>query len=467
MKRVLKEAALARKDFDEDAVHDLRTALRRCRSIAVAMQQVDASRDWQAMEQEAKRLLDGMSILRDAQVLHNLRAKFSNRSGPAGQILAEETDRLEHKGERKAGKRLRKFDGKHWREWTDDLPERAAKIPLEGAVMQLLGLEHWSESWDRHRFAMRSRSMVAIHKLRVSVKRLRYFAENFLPERHARWGEQLKRVQDLLGDIHDLDVLWSHLARLRRRISEQERELWRDEIHARRAPLLAEYQEMSKGPDSIWQRWRADLPAAGELDRDRLELLAAWASYFDPHPRHSRQVARLALQIFDGLQAAGLSATGVREPRLLLEAAAIVHDVGLAEGHKHHQRETFKIVSERTPVPGWTKGRMALIAAIARAHRGALPEAAELPASGITSHEVAGVLFLAGILRLAVALTRNPAREIKRVYVAAQPTEVMLRASGYDGAEPMASELAAARHLLETELDRPVMIVPAERASAA
>jgi hypothetical protein len=38
---------------------------------------------------------------------------------------------------------------------------------------------------------------------------------------------------------------------------------------------------------------------------------------------------------------------------------------------------------------------------------------------------------------------------------------------GYDGAEPMASELASARHLLETELDRPVMIAPHVSASAA
>ncbi len=108
-----------------------------------------------------------------------------------------------------------------------------------------------------------------------------------------------------------------------------------------------------------------------------------------------------------------------------------------------------------------------MIALIARYHRGELPERGDTEFAGLQSDEAAGVLFLAGILRLAVVLASDPVRDIRRIAVSAHGNEVVLRASGYNAAEPMASNLAAARHLLETELDRPVMIVPAENFAAA
>jgi len=45
------------------------------------------------------------------------------------------------------------------------------------------------------------------HALRIGLKRFRYTVESLLPTAHAEWSESLKRVQDALGNIHDLDVL--------------------------------------------------------------------------------------------------------------------------------------------------------------------------------------------------------------------------------------------------------------------
>jgi CHAD domain-containing protein len=465
MKRVSKLARKAAKDFDEDAVHDLRTALRRCRSIAVALEAVDPSSDWQRVEEESERLLDGLGKIRDAQVLAGLVQKLHMKNRPAGEELLWEIDQLEQRGEKRAARRLRKFPAKRWRSWARKLPERAMKLPRDGAVVGLLALEHWKDCWQRHRFAMRSRSKISIHKLRVSVKRFRYFVENFLPKRYELWSADFRRVQDVLGDTHDLDVLQSYLIGLRNRISEDEREKWLSVIGLKRAKLLAQYHKIAGREKSVWNEWRAGLPPQQELDRDRVELLAAWASYLDPNPQHSRRVARLALQIFDGLQSTGLSASGVPHSRIALECAAIIHDVGLHDAHKNHHKSSYKLVHHRNPPPGWSAERMHVIALVARYHRGALPQDVDTEFAGLKSGEAAGVLFLSGILRLAVALVSDPLREIRRITISAQANEVVIRAAGYEGAEPLASNLAAARHLLETELDRPVMIVPMEKFS--
>lgn len=60
-------------------------------------------------------------------------------------------------------------------------------------------------SLDRH--WRRQHTVKAWHRLRVAVKRFRYIVESFLPEQHAVWKRDLKRLQDLLGEGHDLDVL--------------------------------------------------------------------------------------------------------------------------------------------------------------------------------------------------------------------------------------------------------------------
>ena len=46
MERVLKELEAVRKDPAPDPVHDLRVAIRRCRSVAAVFQEVDPDPAW-------------------------------------------------------------------------------------------------------------------------------------------------------------------------------------------------------------------------------------------------------------------------------------------------------------------------------------------------------------------------------------------------------------------------------------
>ena len=106
-----------------------------------------------------------------------------------------------------AQKSLAGFDRKHWTSLNAHLAQRTDAIPLEGLVFQHVALERWTDARELHRHALRNRSGVAYHQLRIGIKRFRYTVENFLPERHAKWSKDLRDLQDALGEVHDFDVL--------------------------------------------------------------------------------------------------------------------------------------------------------------------------------------------------------------------------------------------------------------------
>src|SRR5262249_20469780 len=102
--------------------------------------------------------------------------------------------------------------------------------------------------------------------------------------------------------------------------------------------------------------------------------------------------------------------------RSLLEAAALLRDVGyLINYSKHHQHSYHLIV--HSELPGFTPRELRLIANIARYHRRAQPKPkhpnfADLP----RSHRKL-VRHLAAMLRIADGLDRNRVQNVRRVRV--------------------------------------------------
>jgi HD superfamily phosphodiesterase len=326
-------------------------------------------------------------------------------------------------------------------------------------VFKHLALERWTEAYELHRRAQRSRSQVAFHSLRIGLKRFRYIVENFLPEQHAAWSNDLKELQDLLGEVHDLDVVWTMALQVNAFPDDDSRSHWHDRITEERTRRIEKYRGKMLGKASLWQVWRSGLPSGKEIPAAALSRLKLWASALDPNFKHSSHVTRLALQLYDGLPAKGqLSSSDVADQRAILQVAALLHDVGRSKKEKKSHKSTYKLIDRLKPPLGWKAGDLHLAAVISRYHRGALPRAGQVSLRGLTAAQREHVLRLAGILRLADAFDADRDGRIQRLGVEEQNGFLVVAAQGYASRDRMAEGIAGARHLLEMVYRRPVMV---------
>src|SRR5436190_20455254 len=243
MEEVLDQCDKVERDFGSDPVHDLRTALRRCRSLADGLRVFDPSPAWKKMKRAGKQLFSSLGELRDAHVLQHWVEELAPEGDPGRKTLCDFVISQEERFEKIAATALQAFDRKQWRSWADELPGRAAQIPADSAAFAHVALERWQEAHTLHSIALRNRSKASVHELRIGLKRLRYTLENFLPRLHETWGGQLKELQDLLGDVHDLDVLWQTAIQIKAFPDGETKARWRERILKERSRRLHAYRE--------------------------------------------------------------------------------------------------------------------------------------------------------------------------------------------------------------------------------
>jgi CHAD domain-containing protein len=270
MERALIECDRAAAGFETDPVHDLRVSIRRCRSLADGLMAMDPDPSWKEMKKAGRRLFRALGELRDMQVMQEWIEKLSGGagSGAASRFSSEDpvvVKLLNHVHAREAEckhlawKDLNQFDKKRWRQWSRTLPGRAARLRPGNVVYLHLALEKWTDAYELHKRAVRTRSQVALHELRIGIKRFRYTIENFLPAQHALWGNDLKELQDLLGEVHDLDVLWATAVEIMAFPDVESRNRWREKLNHERNRRVERYREMMIGKESLWRVWRAAL----------------------------------------------------------------------------------------------------------------------------------------------------------------------------------------------------------------
>ncbi len=462
MDAVIEQHAAASRALETDPVHDLRVALRRCLSMAEVFETLDPDPAWRDMRKQGRRLFKSLGNLRDTQVLRDWVKRIAPEGGPIADALAAQLDEKEREEVRQVRKALGRFSKKRWKLWAEHLTARAARLPADGPAAEYLAVERWEEAWVLHRKAVRSGSHASFHRARIGLKKFRYTVENFLPARAADWMGDLKKMQDALGEVHDLDLLLAMIRALRGVGGAEEQRHWKRKIAALSAERIRAYRKKMSGSGSLWRAWRKALPQGKELEAAGMARLEVWASFLTPDLDHAKHVTKLALELYDQLAEAGMGgAQGNGHTRRVLEIAALAHDVGRVRGARSHHKRSYRMIAELKAPLGWTPEEMKLAALVARYHRRALPQAKHAAFRQLRPDRRQKVLLLAGILRLANALDREHDASVRSLKARIERDRIAIRAGGYTGAEPRASHIANARHLFEIACKRPVSVLPA------
>jgi CHAD domain-containing protein len=257
MERVLERVDHVRSDGDADDVHDLRVALRRCRTMGDALCEVTPGSGWRKLRKISRDLFDSLGHLRDIHVQRDWVKKLSSSADPVRTHMLTLLSRQERKQRELAEEALDQFDRKDWKKMAHKLAPKAEFFPLESIVFQRLALGRLNSAADLYRQARKTRSSVAWHRLRISLKQFRYIVENFLPQRYEVWAEDLKRMQDVLGDVHDIDVLRREIRRHCSKLDPTIVAPWLKSMENERKACLAELTSKTGGPNSLWMVWRA------------------------------------------------------------------------------------------------------------------------------------------------------------------------------------------------------------------
>jgi exopolyphosphatase / guanosine-5'-triphosphate,3'-diphosphate pyrophosphatase len=141
---------------------------------------------------------------------------------------------------------------------------------------------------------------------------------------------------------------------------------------------------------------------------------------------HGRNVAELAVRLFDELQADhGL---GPRH-RLLLRVAGLLHEIGsFVSNRSHHKHSEYLIANSE--IFGLKRGEIAMVAAISRYHRRSVPRPSHPAYMALPRESRVIVAKLAALLRVADALARGHVPAIKQWRIDRQEDDLIVSVPG-------------------------------------
>ncbi|HTG82065.1 MAG TPA: Ppx/GppA phosphatase family protein [Geobacteraceae bacterium] len=180
----------------------------------------------------------------------------------------------------------------------------------------------------------------------------------------------------------------------------------------------------------------------------------ARSCHFDEE--HSLQVARLSLEIFDAV-ASPFNFAG--KERQILEAAALLHDVGYLISYSGHHKHTYHLV-RHADLFGFTPREREIIANVARYHRKALPKKKHEGFSRLSLQDRHLVRRLGGILRLADGLDRRRNCVVTGLECSLSSVAFMVMLKGGDDVSVELFGAKAKGDLFEEAFGRKLMLVP-------
>lgn len=166
--------------------------------------------------------------------------------------------------------------------------------------------------------------------------------------------------------------------------------------------------------------------AAADFDKQVLASAEALGHKFRFDREHGRHVAMLAVQLFDALREDhGL---GPRE-RLMLEVAALLHDIGIFISVRAHHKHSQYVLGT-SQLFGLSNDETAVVGNIARYHRRAPPQKSHLPYVALDRQDRVIVDKLAAILRVANALDAEHLQKVTTLAVRRRARDWLLEIEG-------------------------------------
>jgi exopolyphosphatase/guanosine-5'-triphosphate,3'-diphosphate pyrophosphatase len=158
-------------------------------------------------------------------------------------------------------------------------------------------------------------------------------------------------------------------------------------------------------------------------DHSLADAAVAFGRRFGFDEVHGRQVARIALTLFDDLASLHMLPAAARP---LLEMAALLHDVGNAVNYQKHHRHTYYLI-QQADIAGLPDRERELVGRIARYHRRSAPDLDHPGMEGLTPSEARTVRKCATLLRVADSLDASHHQPVSRLSAGVKGRTVAVR----------------------------------------
>ncbi len=172
------------------------------------------------------------------------------------------------------------------------------------------------------------------------------------------------------------------------------------------------------------------------------------------HEKHSRHVAKFALQLFDDLIAYHHLSEQDRE---LLEYACLMHDIGYHISHHRHHRHALYLILN-ADLKGFSQEEIEIMAHVARYHRKSTPKKRHQLFWALSEEQKDRITKLSGILRVADGLDRSHYQNVRKLQVE-YGDDITLKISSLDTPELEIWGAMRKRELFEEMFGRTLKIV--------
>lgn len=223
-----------------------------------------------------------------------------------------------------------------------------------------------------------------------------------LDQRRQVPGLQAERAASIIAGAAIIDTLMEALKLTSLQVSER----------SLRDGLLVDYLQRVHEPLA---------PGQMNVREQSVLRLARTVDFDEPH---ARQVARLALQLFDSAFSLELHRLG-RWERELLEYTALLHDIGAFLSYQNHQKHSFYLI-HNADLLGFDQKETAIMALAGLHHRKGLPTAEEMEFQALDRDSQTAVRVMAMMLHLAESLDRGHVGAVHRAHFIPGPGDMII-----------------------------------------